>query len=655
MTKEVKKFEAQTQKVLDLMIHSLYSNKDIFLRELVANAADALDKARFLSLTDKELAEDWHIRIDADKENKTLKIIDNGIGMDKEDIVKNVGTIAQSGTKAFLEAMEKKKDSDAPELIGQFGVGFYSAFMVSDDIIIETKKAGSEESAVKWTSRGEGEYIVEDSDKADQGTVITLHLKKDADQYLDSWKIKEIIKKYSDFIEYPIKMKDMVKEPKPQKEDEKSKDDSKDIEYIDVEKDETLNSQKAIWLRPAREIKKEEYNQFFQHLSHTGDEPLKHIHYSAEGTSEFKALLYIPAKSPYNMFMTPDMKKKNLHLYIRRIFITDECPNLLPEYFRFIDGVVDSSDLPLNVSRETLQDNPAIEKIQKNLVRKIISTLTKVKEKTPDKYEGFFKELGRFIKEGVHSDYSNKEKLQELLLFETMKNDVGKLVSLKEYVDNMPSDQKEIYYIIGENRSVLENSPHLEIFRSKGYDVLYMTDPIDEFVVMGMMKYGEKTLKAVGKGEIDFDTEEEKKVKKEKEEKAKKEFSSLLEYVQRKLDENIKEVRFSKRLTDSACCLVGDAYDQSPYMERIMKSMNQDMPKTKRILELNPDHPIVSSMKKLYEIDPESGKLGEFSELLYDQALLAEGSPIANPLQFSKKVADLMVLGLNDAVNTDKK
>jgi len=351
----------------------------------------------------------------------------------------------------------------------------------------------------------------------------------------------------------------------------------------------------------------------------------------------------------------PDMKKKNLHLYIRRIFITDECPNLLPEYFRFIDGVVDSSDLPLNVSRETLQDNPAIEKIQKNLVRKIISTLTKVKEKTPDKYEGFFKELGRFIKEGVHSDYSNKEKLQELLLFETMKNDVGKLVSLKEYVDNMPSDQKEIYYIIGENRSVLENSPHLEIFRSKGYDVLYMTDPIDEFVVMGMMKYGEKTLKAVGKGEIDFDTEEEKKVKKEKEEKAKKEFSSLLEYVQRKLDENIKEVRFSKRLTDSACCLVGDAYDQSPYMERIMKSMNQDMPKTKRILELNPDHPIVSSMKKLYEIDPESGKLGEFSELLYDQALLAEGSPIANPLQFSKKVADLMVLGLNDAVNTDKK
>jgi molecular chaperone HtpG len=654
MTKEVKKFEAQTQKVLDLMIHSLYSNKDIFLRELIANAADALDKVRFLSLKDKELAEDWHIRIDVDKKKKTLKIIDNGIGMNRDEIVKNVGTIAQSGTKAFLEAMEKKKESDAPELIGQFGVGFYSAFMVSDNIIIETKKAGSNETAVKWASVGEGEYTLDDSDKTDQGTIITLHLKDAAEQYLDSWKIKEIVKKYSDFIEYPVKMKDMVKEPKPQTEDEKSKDDSKDIEYIDVEKDEVINSQKAIWLRPAKEIKKEEYNQFFQHLSHSGGEPLKHIHYSAEGTSEFKALLYIPSKSPYNM-MSPDTRKKNLHLYIRKIFITDECPNLLPEYMRFIDGIVDSSDLPLNVSRETLQDNPAIEKIQKNLVRKIISTLTKIKEKTPDKYEDFFKELGRFIKEGVHTDYSNKEKLQELLLFETMKNDAGKLVSLKEYVENMPSEQKEIYYIIGENRSVLENSPHLEIFRSKGYDVLYMTDPIDEFVVMGMMQYDKKTIKAVGKGEIDFDSEEEKKVKKDKEEKAKKEYSSLIEYVQRKLDENIKEVRFSKRLTDSACCLVGDAYDQSPYMERIMKSMNQDMAKTKRILELNPDHPIVSSMNKLYELDPKSNKLGEFSELLYDQALLAEGSPIANPLKFSKRVADLMVLGLSDAVKADKK
>ena len=349
----------------------------------------------------------------------------------------------------------------------------------------------------------------------------------------------------------------------------------------------------------------------------------------------------------------PDNHKKNLHLYIRRIFITEECPNLLPEYLRFIDGVVDSSDLPLNVSRETLQDNPVIEKIQKNLVRKILGTLKKIKENDSEKYVTFFKEFGRHIKEGMHTDYSNKEKLQELLLFETMKNEAGKLSSLKDYVDMMPEDQKEIYYIIGENRGVLENSPHLEIFRSKGYDVLFMTDPIDEFVVSGLSKYADKDMKAVGKGEINFDSDKEED--KEKEEKTKKEYGSLLEFMQKSLNENIKEVRFSKRLTDSACCLVGGDYDQSPYMERIMKAMNQDMPKSKRILELNPDHVIVGSLKKLYELDSENPKLGEFAELLYDQALLTEGSPIVNPLKFSKRVAELMVLGLKDAVASKDK
>ena len=644
MTAKVRKFEAQTQKVLDMMIHSLYSNKDIFLRELIANGADAIDKARFLSLSDKELAEDWSIRIDADKDKKTLKIIDNGVGMTMDEVVENIGTIAQSGTKAFLEAVEKNKDNDAPELIGQFGVGFYSAFMVADDIVLETKKAGSDKPAVKWTSKGEEGYTVEEISKEDHGTTITLHLKKDAEEYLDNFKVKGIVKKYSDFIEYPVKMKNMVKEPKEQKEGDDVK--PEDIEYIDVEKDETLNSQKAIWLRPAKEIKEEEYQQFFKHLSHSFEDALKHIHYSAEGTTEFKALVYIPAKNPFNMFMQEN-RKKNLHLYIRRIFITEECPNLLPEYLRFIDGVVDSSDLPLNVSRETLQDNPVIGKIQKNLVRKILSTLKKIKDNDTEKYVSFFKEFGRNIKEGMHTDHANKEKLQELLLFETMKNDAGKLVSLKDYVDMMPEDQKEIYYIIGENRGVLENSPHLEIFQSKGYDVLFMTDPIDEFVISGLFKYADKDMKAVGKGEINFDSD--KKEDKEKEEKTKKEYSSLLEFMQKSLSENVKEVRFSKRLTDSACCLVGGDYDQSPYMERIMKSMNQEMPKAKRILELNPDHVIVGSMKKLYELDSESSKLGEFAELLYDQALLTEGSPIANPLKFSKRVAELMVLGLKDA------
>ena len=652
MTKEVRKFEAETQKVLDLMIHSLYSNKDIFLRELVANAADAIDKVRFEALTDTSLAEEWEIRIDVEKDAKILKISDNGIGMTREDVIKNIGTIAQSGTKAFIQAIEEKKGEkkDIPELIGQFGVGFYSAFMIADDIEIETKKAGTDGKGVKWISTGNGEYSIEDIEKECHGTVITLKLKEDAEKYLEKWTIKDVIKKYSDFIEYPVRMKDTVKEPVPKKEGEEEKDD-KDIEYIDVEKDEILNSQKAIWIRPAKEIKDEEYQQFFKHISHATEDAMKTIHFSAEGTTEFKALLFLPSKSPFNMFM-PDARKKNLHLYVKRIFITDECPNLIPEYLRFIDGVVDSNDLPLNVSRETLQDNPTIDKIQKNIVRKVLDELKKIKKKTPEKYEEFFNEFGRFVKEGMHTDYANKEKLQELLLFETMNQKAGKLVSLKDYVDTMAPDQKEIYYIIGESRSILENSPHLEIFRSKGYDVLFMTDPIDEFVVQGLFEFDKKQLKPVGKGDIDFG--EKKKEDKKAEEKLKKEYKSLLEVIQKKLEENVKEVRFSKRLTDSACCLVGDAYDQSPYMERIMKSMNQEMPKTKRVLELNPEHALVTSLKKLYELEPESAKIGDFSELLYDQALLTEGSPIDNPLNFTKKIAELMVLGVNREVESKK-
>ncbi|HBM15745.1 MAG TPA: molecular chaperone HtpG [Lentisphaeria bacterium] len=642
MTKETRKFEAQTQKVLDLMIHSLYSNKDIFLRELIANSADAIDKARFLSLSHKEVAQEWSIRVDSDKKAKKLTISDNGIGMTRDEIIKNIGTIAHSGTKSFLEEMTKSDTMNAPELIGQFGVGFYSAFMIADCIEIETKKAGSSEPSVKWISTGNGEYAIEESSRIEQGTTIVLELKKDEEKYLDAWKVREIVKKYSDFIEYPVRMKDTVKEAKPKKNPD---DNDEKTEYIDIEKDEILNSQKAIWLRNPKEITEDEYKQFFDHLSHSSDDPLKTIHFSAEGTSEFKALLYIPGKNPFNFF-APDMRKKSLHLYIRRIFITDECQGLLPEYLRFVNGVVDSSDLPLNVSREMLQDNPAIDKISKNLVKKIITTLTQIKDNEQEKYVSFFKEFGKFIKEGVHVDYANKDKLQDLLLFETMKSEPGKLVSLKDYVSMMPSSQKDIYYIAGESRALLENSPHLEVFKSKGYDVIFMTEPIDEFVAMSLYEYDKKSLKAIGKGELDIDTEEEKKARKDKEEAAKKEYSSLLEFIQKKLDENIKEVRFSHRLTDSACCLVGGAYDQSPYMEKIMKAMNQNAPKTKRILEINPNHPLISSLKNLFEKNNSSPKLGDYAQLLYDQALLAEGSPIANPLQFAKRVSELMVIGL---------
>ena len=626
MGEEIRRFEADTQKVLDLVIHSLYSNRDIFLRELVSNAADAIDKLRFLSLTKAELTAAWEIRIDVDKKLKTISIADNGIGMTKDEVVENIGRIAQSGTKAFLKALQEKDIKESPELIGQFGVGFYSAFMVADKVTIETKRADTDAPAVLWESCGEGEYKLLESSMGAHGTKVVLHLKNDSESYLEKWKIQSIIRKYSDYIEYPIKMEDK---------DRKAED-------AKAEKDETLNTMKAIWLRSPKEVTDEAYEEFFKHLSHSPGDSLRRIHYSAEGATEFKALLFIPSKSPFDMFF-PDLKKKNLHLYIRRIFITDECPNLMPEYLRFISGVVDSNDLPLNVSRETLQDNPTILKIQKNLVRKVLDTLKEIKEKEPEKYTAFFKELGRHIKEGVHSDYANKEKLQELLLFETLKNGAGKLVSLKEYADAMPAAQKEIYYLIGESRNALENSPHLEIFKEKGFDVLFMTDPIDEFILQGMPKYGEKVFKAVGKGEVDLGDEkrDEKAEKKEKDE-----FTSLLEFIQKHLDEHVKEVRLSRRLTESACCLVGDAYDQSPYLEKIMRAMNKETPKTKRIMELNPKHPLVVGLLNLKKTEPESPRLAEYAELLYDQALLSEGSAIHDPLRFSKRLAELMTSGL---------
>ena len=625
---ETKKFKTEVQQMLDLMVHSLYSNKDIFLRELVANAADAIDKARFEALTNADIAKDWEIRIEADKERSLLKISDNGIGMTKDEVIKNIGTIAKSGTKAFLSALEKSKEENSPELIGQFGVGFYSAFMVADEVELETKRAGSDEPAVRWSSKGKASYSIDEASREEQGTTVTIHLKESEKEYLEEWKIKGIIKKYSDYIEHPIKMSVTRK-----KEDESE-------ETVD----EVLNSQKAIWLRNAKDVTEEEHKNFFQHLSHFGGDPLMHIHYSAEGTSEFKALLYIPEKAPFDLF-TPDQRKNGLHLYIKRVFITDECKDLLPDYLRFIKGVVDSSDLPLNVSREILQDNPTILKINKNIVKKVLAELKKLKDNEPEKYLNFYKEFGKTLKEGLHTDYLNRDKLQELVMFETMNSEPGKLVSLKEYVTAMPEKQKEIYYITGEERTVLENSPHLELLRKNGYDVLFMIDPIDEWVVQSLTEYDGKKLKAVGKGDIELD-EDSKKETEKKLKKAEKEHKTLLEFLKKSLEDKVKDVRFSKRLTDSACCLVSDEYDPSPNMERIFKAMNQAVPSTKRILEINPDHALVAGLQGIYDKSKDDPKLAEFAELLYDQALLAEGSTIPDPLKFTKKVADLMVASL---------
>ncbi len=632
-------FKAEVQQLLQLMIHSVYSNKDIFVRELVANAADAIDKARFESLSKPEFAQEWEIRIEADEKENTLTISDNGIGMNHDELVSDIGTIARSGTKAFIEAMKNAKDAEGnasaagPELIGQFGVGFYSSFMVADRVDILTRKAGSDK-AWKWSSDGREAFTIEEAQRDGQGTTIILHMKEDAKNYLDYWKISSIIKKYSDFIEYPIRMRHTVR-----------KDDKETVE------DSTLNSMKAIWLRPESEVTPEEFNSFYTHLSGQIGEPLKRISYSAEGTSEFKALLFLPARAPFD-FQFGERRTNGLHLYVRRVFITDNCPGLLPDYLRFVSGVVDSSDLPLNISREMLQDNPQILKINKNLAKRIISELTKMLENDREKYEQFYKEFGRLIKEGVHMDFANREKLQNLLLFETMNGPKGKLVTLKEYRDAMPALQQEIYYITGDSRETLESSPHLEILRKENYDVLFMTDPIDEWVISEIGTYDGKKLKSVNKGDVKFDESIQKELE-EKTKKAADENKPLVELIKKALGTKVKDVRFSSRLTESACCLVSDEYDPSAYMQRVLKAMDRNAPNVPRILELNPDHPLVVAMKKLHEKAPDNARLSEFSEMLYDQALLAEGSPIPDPLLFTKRTAALMTLGVEKEASAD--
>ncbi len=488
---ETREFKTEVRQLLDLMIHSLYSNRDIFLRELVANAADAIDKARFESLTHPEMAKKWEIRITPDKKAKTLTISDNGIGMTQDEVVENIGTIAKSGTRAFLKLLEEQgsKKEELPELIGQFGVGFYSAFMVAGEVVIVTKKAGSDAPAVRWSSRGEGEYELDSAEKSEPGTEITLHLKEDAEQYLESWKLSGIIHKYSDFIEYPIVMPEVkVNEDK-----------------TETVTDRVLNSQKAIWLRKPSEITEEEYKSFYSHLSNFGGtEYLKAIHLSAEGTSEFKALLFLPKQAPFNLLM-PDLQKRGLQLYVRRVFITDECKELIPDYLRFVCGVVDSNDLPLNVSREILQENPQLARIEKAVTAKVLSELKKLLETDREAYAGFFREFGRIFKEGLHTDFANAEKLKDLVMYESMNTEPGKMITLAEYVAAMPESQKEIYYITGEKRESVESSPALEYFRSKGYDVLFMTDPIDDWIMQQMFQYRKKNFKSIAKG--DFEVE----------------------------------------------------------------------------------------------------------------------------------------------------
>jgi molecular chaperone HtpG len=640
MTKTTKKFETEVQQLLDLVIHSLYSNRDIFLRELISNASDAIDKVRFEAHSNETILEgntEWKIKLIPDKTAGTLTIRDNGIGMSMKEVEDNIGTIARSGTKAFMESIKGKNLSDNPELIGQFGVGFYASFMVADRVTLVTRHAGSPENGCRWESTGDGSYTIEQCTKESRGTEITLHLKEDLKEYLDEWKLRGIVKKYSDYVQYPVTM-DVTRTEPAKGADGKVIEGGGDIEKTT---EETLNSMKAIWTRPKSEITDEEYEEFYKHISHDYDKPFRTIHYAAEGVSEFRALLYIPSRKPFDLFYRD--QKKGVQLYVKRVFITDQCEELIPDYLRFVKGVVDSSDLPLNVSREILQEDVQIRRIQKNLVAKIISTLTEIKEKEADNYLAFYKEFGTVLKEGLHFDHANKEKLQELVMFESSRTEAGSFVSLKDYVARMPEGQKEIYFITGTSREAVENSPHLEVFGKKGYEVLFLIDPVDEWVVQALHEYEGKKLKAVDRGDLELATEEEKKEETAKKEAASKEYKGLMEFIQDQLKEQVKEVRLSSRLTTSACCLVADEYGMNANMERIMKALNQQVPESKRILELNPGHPIMQVMQKLFDKDKESSRLTDYCELLLDQALLTEGSPIKDPLRFTRLISELMV------------
>jgi molecular chaperone HtpG len=641
MSKTTKKFETEVQQLLDLVIHSLYSNRDIFLREIISNSSDAIDKVRFESVTSEAVVEgnaEWKIKLIPDKDAGTLTIRDNGIGMTIQEVEENIGTIARSGTRSFMENIKGKNLQDNPELIGQFGVGFYSSFMVADKVTLITRKGGHDKnSGCIWESTGDGSYTIEECEKEGRGTDVILHLKEDMKEYLDEWRIRSIVKKYSDYVQYPICMDITREEPAKGL-------DGKEIEgggTIEKTTEETLNSMKAIWARPKSEVTEEEHEEFYKHISHDYEKPLKTIHYSAEGVSEFKALLYIPAKKPYDLFLRE--QKRGIHLYVKRVFITDNCEAVIPDYLRFMKGVVDSSDLPLNVSREILQEDVQIKRIQKSLVSKVLSTLAEMKEKESEEYLKFYREFGPVIKEGLHFDYGNREKLQDLVLFESTRTEAGSFVSLKEYVERMPEGQKEIYYITGTSRQALEGSPHLEIFRSKGYEVLFLLDPVDEWVVQSLTEYDGKKLKAADRGDVDLGTEEEKKELEAKKEEQGKQYGSLLEFIKESLKERVKEVRLSNRLTDSACCLVADEYGMNANMERILKAMNQEVPESKRILELNPEHAIMQVMFKRFEKDKGDRKLADYCELLFDQALLTEGSPITDPLRFTRLVSELMV------------
>ncbi|MBV8681139.1 MAG: molecular chaperone HtpG [Aquitalea sp.] len=625
--KETLGFQTEVKQLLHLMIHSLYSNKEIFLRELISNASDAADKLRFEGLAKPELFEndaELKISVSFDKEARTITISDNGIGMSRDEVIANIGTIAKSGTKAFFEQLSGDSKKDA-NLIGQFGVGFYSAFIVADKVSLTTRRAGTATSeGVRWESQGEGEYTLEQVEKTGRGTDIVLHLKEGEDELLADWSLKRIVRTYSDHISIPILMK-------------KGSSYGENGEVIESDELEAVNAASALWTRSKSEISDEQYTEFYKHVAHDFTDPLAWSHARVEGRQEYTELLYIPARAPFDMWDRE--RKQGIKLYVRRVFIMEDSDKLMPQYLRFVRGVIDSNDLPLNVSREILQESKDIDAIRAGCVKKVLGLLEELASNQPEKYAAFWKEFGQVLKEGVGEDHANKERIAKLLRFTSSSVDSDEpTVSLSDYIGRIKEGQDKIYFITADTLAAARNSPHLEVFKKKGVEVLLLTDRVDEWVVGSLFEFDGKSLQSVAKGELDLgalEDEADKEAQKQAEEAAK----PLVEKVQTALGDKVKEVRATVRLTDSPACLVAGEHDMSAHLERMLKAAGQKVEASKPTLEINPEHVLV---KRLAE-ESDAGRAADLAQVLYDQALLAEGGKLEDPATFVKRINKLLL------------
>ena len=647
MAEERYEFQAETKQLLDLMIHSIYTNREIFLRELISNGSDAIDKLHYEALTNRDLLEgdtEFSIRLAIDKDKKTLTVADNGIGMDKEDIKANIGTIARSGTKAFLERLKaEKEDSENvsdKELIGQFGVGFYSAFMVAKAVMVLTRKAGTD-TGYCWKSTGDGSYTLTECDVKHHGTAVVLELKDEfttgEDDFLDESRLSELVKKYSDYIRYPIMMNVTVKEV-PKNEDGQPVEGAEPIEKTELK---TLNSMQPLWTRNKSDIKDEEYADFFRHQFYEWEKPMEVFHTKAEGTVEYTALLFIPGSAPMNLYYSD--YEPGIQLYSRHVFIMDKCKDLLPEYLRFVKGLVDSPDLSLNISREMLQQSRNLKVIGKNLEKTILKTLARKAEKERPEYEKFWNEFGKSIKIGIYSGMmtgeNNADKLKDLVLFYSARQ--GRLVTLKEYVEAMKDGQQKIYYAVGKDKESIDALPQTELLKDRDLDVLYLFDPVDEFAIEALHEYDGKSFHSVSRGDLDLDDDTFKEEKKKNEDLA-KDNEGLLQDVKKALESKVVDVRLSNRLKSGAVCLVADAAGPSVAMEQAFAGADNPFIKARRILEINPHHELFNKLKTLHDGETNEDAFKEYSELLYDQALLLEGIMPEDPVVFAQRLAKMM-------------